>query len=88
MFHENIKDPSTEIEDIALLADSQSRIFSVVQELDSREQKIVIMKFYEGLTNKEISEQLGVSETNVGTIVYRAVNKLRDRMLSRADIDV
>jgi len=48
--------------------------------LDAREREIVALKFGGGITNREISRLLGMSETNVGTILYRSLRKLKTRL--------
>ena len=45
--------------------------------LDARERELVALKFHAGLSNAEIGVLLGVSESNAGTKVHRAVTKLR-----------
>lgn len=45
--------------------------------LDPRERELVALKFHAGLSNAEIGALLGVSESNAGTRVHRAVTKLR-----------
>uniref|UniRef100_A0A832DRT8 Sigma-70 family RNA polymerase sigma factor n=1 Tax=candidate division WWE3 bacterium TaxID=2053526 RepID=A0A832DRT8_UNCKA len=46
--------------------------------LPPREREIVYLKFYEGLTNRAIAALTKLSETNVGTILYRTLKKLRE----------
>ena len=46
--------------------------------LPSQEQEIISLKFGAELTNRQIAGMLSLSESNVGTILYRAVRKLRD----------
>ena len=46
--------------------------------LPLRERENVYLKFYEGLTNRAISQITKLSETNVGTILYRTLRKLRE----------
>ena len=46
--------------------------------LSNQEQDIVSFKFASELTNRQIANMIGLSESNVGTILYRAVRKLRD----------
>src|SRR3954469_10948289 len=46
--------------------------------LDAPERELVALKFHAGLSNAEIAALLGVSETNAGTRVHRAVTKLRE----------
>lgn len=45
--------------------------------LDQREQEIVALKFGSGMTNREISRLLGVTESNTGTILFRSLKKLK-----------
>ena len=42
-----------------------------------RERELVALKFFAGLTNAEIADVLGVSESNAGTRLHRTVEKLR-----------
>jgi RNA polymerase sigma factor (sigma-70 family) len=46
--------------------------------LKSNEQELISLKFSGGMTNREIAQITGLSESNVGTILCRAVRKLRD----------
>jgi RNA polymerase sigma factor (sigma-70 family) len=45
--------------------------------LDPRDRDLVALKFAGGLSNREIAGVLGISETNVGSRLHRAVEKLR-----------
>jgi RNA polymerase sigma factor (sigma-70 family) len=45
--------------------------------LDARDRELVALKFHAGLSNAEIARVLRVSETNAGTLVHRAVTRLR-----------
>lgn len=45
--------------------------------LDPRDRDLVALKFAAGLSNAEIGRILGISETNVGSRLHRAVEKLR-----------
>lgn len=53
------------------------QLLAAVRRLSSREQDLVGLKFGGGLTNRRIAEVTGLSENNVGIILYRAVRKLR-----------
>ncbi len=79
-FYENIKDNSKLIEESLIENDTKSRIQLILGNLTKREKEVVKLKFYEGYTNKAIAKKLGLSETNIGTIIYRATKKLRDEM--------
>ncbi|MGH2860227.1 MAG: RNA polymerase sigma factor [Solirubrobacteraceae bacterium] len=48
-----------------------------LQALAPRERELIALKFHAGLTNAELASVLGVSESNAGTLLHRAVQKLR-----------
>jgi RNA polymerase sigma-70 factor, ECF subfamily len=45
--------------------------------LDSRERDLIALKFAAGLSNAEIADVLGMSESNAGTRLHRTIEKLR-----------
>lgn len=49
-----------------------------VEQLSPEEQEIIHFKFQAELTNREIAKMLGLSESNVGVKLYRAIRKMRD----------
>ena len=53
-------------------------LYKVLNDLPPRERDIVYMKFFDGYTNRVIAELTDLSETNVGTIIYRAIRKMRE----------
>ena len=73
----NLVDRNTAIEDKLIDEDISDHIRGVLKRLKPREQEIINLKFYEGFTNKSIAEELNISETNVGTILYRAMQKVK-----------
>lgn len=46
----------------------------------SREQELVALKYGAELTNRQIAHLTGLSESNVGTILYRVIARLRSEM--------
>ncbi|HTY82114.1 MAG TPA: sigma-70 family RNA polymerase sigma factor [Dehalococcoidales bacterium] len=52
-------------------------LHSCIKKLSAPEQEIVSLKFSAEMTNRQIAGVLGLSESNVGVILYRAVRKLR-----------
>ena len=48
--------------------------------LPAREREIVALKFHAGLSNAELARVLGISESNAGTRLHRAVTKLREAL--------
>ena len=45
--------------------------------LELRERELIALRFFAGLGNGEIAEVLGISASNAGTRLHRAVDKLR-----------
>jgi RNA polymerase sigma factor (sigma-70 family) len=46
-------------------------------ELSGRDRELIALKFHAGLANAEIARVLGISESNVGTLLHRTIQKLR-----------
>jgi RNA polymerase sigma-70 factor, ECF subfamily len=46
--------------------------------LDPRDRELIALKFHAGLGNAEIGAVLGISATNAGTRVHRALTRLRE----------
>jgi len=66
------------VEDGAEVALRRTAVRAAVAELSARERELVALKFHAGLTNGEIAKVLGMSETGVGTFLYRTMEKLRE----------
>jgi len=69
-------------EEIADHNETRSRLLLAVAHLTERERDILGLKFGAGLTNRNIGELVGLSESNVGVILYRAVRRLRAELSS------
>jgi RNA polymerase sigma-70 factor (ECF subfamily) len=54
------------------------RLRASLSRLSPQEQELISLKFGSGLNNRQIARTMGLSESNVGTRLYRAVRKLRD----------
>jgi RNA polymerase sigma-70 factor (ECF subfamily) len=52
---------------------------ALLAELNEDERELVALKYGAELNNREIAQHLGMSESNVGTTLYRVVGKLRTR---------
>jgi RNA polymerase sigma-70 factor (ECF subfamily) len=53
------------------------RLSVLLAELPDRERELLALKYGSGFTNREIAGLTGVSESNIGTILYRTLRKLR-----------
>ena len=61
------------------LIDNQEKelLLQAIGALSKKEQDIIALKFYSGLNNRQIAELADLSESNVGTIINRSMNKIR-----------
>ena len=55
------------------------RLALLLEGLTDRDRELIALKYGAGLTNRAIAQTTGLSESNVGTILYRAVQTLRTR---------
>jgi RNA polymerase sigma-70 factor (ECF subfamily) len=55
----------------------RDEVRAALTSLDPRDRDLVALKFAGGLSNGEIARVLGISESNVGSRLHRAVEKLR-----------
>lgn len=51
---------------------------SALAALEPAERELVSLRFFAGLSNAEIANVLGISESNTGTRLHRAMTKLRE----------
>lgn len=64
--------------------EDRRRLERALRKLDARKRDILALKFQAGLTNRRISEVLGLGESHVGVLIYRAIRELRT-MLDAGD---
>ena len=56
----------------------RATVRAALETLDARDRELIALKFHGDLSNAEIAKLLGLSESNAGTRVHRAVTKLRE----------
>jgi RNA polymerase sigma-70 factor, ECF subfamily len=56
----------------------RATVRAALETLDARDRELIALKFHGGLTNAELADVLGMSESNAGTRLHRAVTKLRE----------
>ena len=67
-------------EDMAEQAQDFGQLSSLLANLPERERELVSLKFGADLNNREISVITRLSESNVGTLLSRILQKLREQM--------
>jgi RNA polymerase sigma-B factor len=53
--------------------------------LDDRERRILHLRFFEGLTQSQIAQQIGISQMHVSRLIRRALEKIRDEIAVEED---
>ena len=53
--------------------------------LDERERRILHLRFFEGLTQSQIAEQVGISQMHVSRLIRRALEKIREEIAENED---
>lgn len=64
-------------EEAALVDSNFARLSALVGTLPERDRELLALKYGAGATNRAIADVTGLSESNVGTILHRTVQKLR-----------
>jgi len=66
-------------EEDAVRASDAARLAALLTSLGERERELLALRYGAGLTNRTIAKLSGLSESNVGTILHRAIAELRAR---------
>jgi len=77
-------DPIEPGPDPADAAVDRAALAQAVEKLTGRERELVALRYYAGLSNREIAAVLHTTETNAGTRLHRVIEKLR-RSIDEAD---
>jgi RNA polymerase sigma-70 factor (ECF subfamily) len=65
------------VDDGAEIALRRTTVRTALAALPARDREVVALKFHGGLSNEELAHVLGVSQSNAGTLLHRAMEKLR-----------
>ncbi len=70
-------------EETLIQGETQAELLQALAFLSERERDLLGLKFSAGLTNRRIAEITGLSEANVGVILYRSLQRLRSILTER-----
>ncbi|MBC8098827.1 MAG: sigma-70 family RNA polymerase sigma factor [Armatimonadetes bacterium] len=65
------------VEESLELAQDFAQLRDLLEQLSARDRELIALKYGIGMTNRAVAKLLGVSESSVGTALYRAVKWLR-----------
>ena len=68
------------VEDQAEALVRRAAVRAAMAELPARDREVIALKFHAGLENAELAAVLGVSPSNAGTLLHRAMTKLRETL--------
>lgn len=69
-----------DIEGMVQQQQEKAHLREILLKLPDREHELISLKYGAGLTNREIAQVTGLSESNVGSILHRTVKKVRARL--------
>ena len=72
---------ATDPEATVVAAQDRERLRRLVAQLPERERELVALKYGAGLTNRQIAALVGLTESHVGTLLHRTVQRLRRSFL-------
>ena len=78
----SLTDPSMGLEERAFLNSDVEQIKSALSQLGQEQQEVIIWRYLDGLSNKEISKILDKPEGTVRVIIHRALEALRKELSS------
>jgi RNA polymerase sigma-70 factor (ECF subfamily) len=65
-------------DEAAELAAERDAVRRALSRLAARDRELIALKYHADLSNAEIADVLGVSASNAGTLLHRAMTKLRE----------
>ncbi len=80
---ENLIDCGPGPDDAAAIHETRMHLHRALSSLSHRQREIIALKFWSGFSNRDIAEIMGISESNTGVILYRAMRQLRQILESQ-----
>jgi RNA polymerase sigma-B factor len=72
-----VQEPGEEDETYELL-EGWASVADSIKELPARERRILYLRFFRGLTQTQIAEEVGISQMHVSRLLARSLAKLRE----------
>ncbi len=69
-----------EVEHLYEVSEDRAVLAPGFKVLDERERRILHLRFFEGLTQSQIAQQVGISQMHVSRLIRRALEKIREEI--------
>jgi RNA polymerase sigma-70 factor (ECF subfamily) len=84
---EELIDSNPDPSDVVAFNETQQNLQKALSSLTKRECDIIALKFWSGFSNRDIARLTGISESNTGVILFRAMRQLR-RILESQGLNI
>ena len=62
--------------------DERNQLASLLKDLPERERNILVLRFFDGLTQSQIADRIGISQMHVSRLLARTLQQLREKALA------
>ncbi|MEA5141303.1 RNA polymerase sigma factor [Arcicella rigui] len=69
--------PESEIIELELFYENEAKLKSILTSLPKRQQEIIFLKFYEGLSIEEIAEIMEMNRQSASNLLHRSIQNLK-----------
>lgn len=83
----DLPDPQPAPESLLQIEFDKKQLGAAIATLPEREQEVIALKYGAEMRNQDIARLLGLSPTNVSSILHRTVQHLRRLMMQRKEIE-
>lgn len=82
-----LRSDKKEPEEVVIASEEKNILSKALTKISKKDNEILALKFASELKNTEISEVLGISISNVGVMIHRALARLKKEMIKEGYID-
>jgi RNA polymerase sigma factor (sigma-70 family) len=68
------------------MSQKEREIRNAINRLPARQQEVIFLKFYEGLSNDEIAKVMEIERQTVSNFIYRAIGQLKNDLPSFSNV--
>ena len=77
-YSENKEDDFESADEVLIKQEEYALLHEAIDHLDEKYRKVMTLLYFYGMKEKEISEELGISISNVGVRIHRAKIKIKE----------